>query len=142
MIRVVFDTNTIISAQFWLGAPRQALDAIRIGAAKLVVSEQLMTELRTVLARAKFAQRIAVIGSTVENMIADHRALVEIVEATPLPTPVCDDPKDDMVLACAVGGKADYIVSGDDDLLRLQSYQDIFIINVNTFLELLSNANQ
>ncbi|MBE2269446.1 MAG: putative toxin-antitoxin system toxin component, PIN family [Anaerolinea sp.] len=136
-MRVVFDTNTVISAQFWRGAPRQALDAIRAQCATLIASETLLTELALVLARSKFAQRLMDVGTTAETIMAEHRALIEIVEPVRLSARISDDPKDDMILACALGGQADCIVSGDDDLLRLGSIEEIPIWTVNHFLEVI-----
>jgi predicted nucleic acid-binding protein len=54
---------------------------------------------------------------------------------------ILEDPKDDMVLACALGGKVDFIISGDDDLLRLVTYESIRIWDVNRFLEYLSQQS-
>ena len=56
------------------------------------------------------------------------QALAEIVIAQPLPLPVCRDPDDDAVLACALAAQADLIVSGDEDLLILKEFQHIPII--------------
>lgn len=56
------------------------------------------------------------------------QALVEMVVAPPLPQPVCRDPDDDAVLACALAAQADLIVSGDADLLVLKQFQNIRII--------------
>jgi putative PIN family toxin of toxin-antitoxin system len=142
VIRVVFDTNIVVSAQFWQGAPRHALIAVRDGRAKLLTSEPLLQELTDVLTRTKFADRLKAVGTTAEALIADHRALVEIVEPAPLSGTVSDDPDDDVVLACAAGGKADYIVSGDDDLLRLETYAEIPICTVNEFLEVLGKLGK
>ena len=52
-----------------------------------------------------------------------------MVEAHPLPVPVSRDPQDNMVLACAVAAKADLIVTGDEDLLTLSHFQNIWIAN-------------
>ncbi|OFZ70705.1 MAG: putative toxin-antitoxin system toxin component, PIN family [Betaproteobacteria bacterium RBG_16_58_11] len=53
----------------------------------------------------------------------------EVVEAPPLPQPVCRDPDDDAVLAAAIAGQVDLIVSGDDDLLCLKQFQNIPILS-------------
>lgn len=56
------------------------------------------------------------------------RRLAEVIEPPPLPQPVCRDPDDDEVLALAIAAKVDLIVSGDNDLLSLRSFQGIPII--------------
>ncbi len=141
MMRAVFDTNTIISAQFWGGLPREALDTVREGRTRLLASEALLDELTEVLSRSKFASNLEAVGMTVEMFVSDHRALVELVEPTKLPAPVSVDLDDDAVIACAIGGNANCIVSGDKDLLRLEAYQNIPIWNVRHFLTQVRDTN-
>ncbi len=65
---------------------------------------------------------------TAEELFEGYAALVELVEPVDLKDSVSRDPDDDHVLAAAIGGKADLIVSGDDDLLVLRKYQGITIL--------------
>lgn len=58
-----------------------------------------------------------------------------MVDVLPLPEQVSVDPDDDRVLACAVSGKAEVIVSGDDDLLRLKTFSGIPFMKPAEFLE-------
>jgi uncharacterized protein len=141
VIRVVPDTNILISGFFWAGYPSRLLRAAEAGQVQLILSQEMVTELGEVLSRPKFEDRLKAIGKTAEEFVTNFRAVVEIVEASPLPIPVCDDPDDDVILACAVGGKADYIVSGDDDLLRLNSYEAIPIWSVRQFIEYLESLS-
>ena len=46
-----------------------------------------------------------------------------------------DDPKDSMLVECAVEAEADFIISGDDDLIRLRKFRNICVVSVNEFLE-------
>lgn len=135
MIRVVFDTNIIVSGYLWSGAPRSAINVVLEGRAKLLASEALIDELKDVLSRPKFAKRLDIVAQTAEQIVVDHLKHLEIVEVTPIPLTIKADPDDDMVLACAVSGKADFIVSGDPHLLEQQSFRNIPIITVNAFLE-------
>jgi len=57
------------------------------------------------------------------------------VEALPLPEPVCSDPDDDKVLACAIAGSARYVVTGDKQLLKVSRYGNVEIVNPRRFLE-------
>ncbi|GAB4451628.1 MAG: putative toxin-antitoxin system toxin component, PIN family [Anaerolineae bacterium] len=134
-MRAVFDTNIVVSALLWAGAPFRALDAAIEGKIDLIASETLLTELRSVLARPKFSPRMAAINQTVDELLGDYRALVEVVEPARTEPVVLDDPTDDAVLACAVGGEADCIVSGDDHLIALGAYAGIPIWDVHRFLE-------
>ena len=61
----------------------------------------------------------------------------DVVSPSRLPKPICRDPDDDWVLATAVAGEADVIVSGDKDLLILKRFQGIPIVTPRGFLELL-----
>lgn len=117
------------------------LDAARGKRCRLVTTEELIAELSDVLARPKFAGRLAQIGETVETLLnEDYRALVEVVEAAPIESAILADPDDDLLIACAIGGRADYIVSGDHHLLDLGAYQDIKIRTVRDFLDMLNQA--
>lgn len=104
-MRVVFDTNTVISGLFWKGAPRQLLDLARNGFLSLFTSPDLLAELTDVLGREKFSERLALVQITAK------------------------------VLACAKTAKADFIVSGDHHLLRLKEFEGIKIVPVEILLE-------
>ena len=121
-MRIVVDTNTAISGLLWQGAPRRLLDVCRAGKVVIVTSQVLITELGEVLCRDKFAGRILRAGLSPREILEDYTHLTEEVEPKPLDGPVCRDPDDDEVLACAVTGKADMVVSGDADLLILRAF--------------------
>ncbi len=140
-MRVVFDTNTIISALFWFGPPYHAQEAIRAGRALLLSSETLIAELEDALSKKKFVARFAAAGYTVQDAVTLHRELVKMVETEPLEKRVSRDEDDDAVLACAVVGKADAIVSGDNDLLTLKQFRGIPIWTAVEFLDALENID-
>ena len=68
------------------------------------------------------------------------RQLAEVIVPPPLPQPVCRDPDDDHVLACALAAQSDLIVSGDADLLNLREYQSIRIVAAAEALRLIERA--
>jgi uncharacterized protein len=140
-MRIVVDTNVLISAFFWGGLPGQVLDAARQEHCAIISSEPLLAELLLVLQRDKFTTHLRRMNRTPQQFLHNYRALVDIVEDIPLPQPVSDDPDDDHVLACAISGDADAIVSGDDDLLRLETYAAIPILKPAAFLERLGNLD-
>jgi putative PIN family toxin of toxin-antitoxin system len=135
MIRAVFDTNIVISGYLWSGAPRQALRAVEESRVQLLISEAMLDELKEVLGRPKFVERLKIIGKSAEQIVYEHLLHVEIIEAAPISPVVKVDPDDDIVLACASSGKAAYIVSGDPHLLDVITFQNIPILTVNAFLE-------
>jgi putative PIN family toxin of toxin-antitoxin system len=140
MIRVVFDTNLYVSAFFWGGPPRRALDLARSGTFQIVASVALVDELLEVISRSKFTKHFTAIYETPESLLNhEFRGLVEMVEPAEISSAVVDDADDDPVLACALGGKADYIVSGDSHLLNLGEYHTIPILTIARLLSLLNS---
>lgn len=127
-MRVVIDTNVLLSGLLWHGAPHTLLNHVRNGIAELVMSQALLDELTEVIARPKFATILARTTRTPERILSEMQILADIIVAPALPVPVCRDPDDDTVLACAQAARADFIVSGDDDLLILKEFQNIPII--------------
>ncbi len=134
-MRIVVDTNILISAFFWGGLPAEIMEANRQSRCAIVTSEALLAELLLVLQRGKFAKHLQRMNRTPEQFLENYRSAVEVVDVVPLPQQVSDDPDDDRVLACAISGQADAIVSGDDDLLRLESFTGIPIMKPAEFLE-------
>jgi putative PIN family toxin of toxin-antitoxin system len=138
MTRAVVDTNIVVSAFVWGGNPRAILDAARRGTLTLFTSAALIAELEDVLARAKFAKRIADAGSSVDELLGDYLALAQLIRPTADPPAVARDPDDDHVIACALAADAEVIVSSDDDLLTLGRYRDIAILSTAQMLRKLS----
>jgi putative PIN family toxin of toxin-antitoxin system len=135
MMRVVFDTNVIISGRLWSGAPRRALRAVEERRVESFISEDMVDELKDVISRPKFSERLALIGKTAEQVVQDHLQITTVIEVEPISPTIEADPDDDMVLACALSSKADCVVSGDPHLLDLGVFEDIPILTVNVFLE-------
>lgn len=131
-MRCVFDTNAIISAMLSkTGTPGVAL-AHAYDTGEILVSVPLMRELHGVVSRPKFdryvtpSERERFLGL----LLRDAR-LVEITESIR----ACRDPKDDQVLELAVCGRADWIVTGDADLLVLDPFRGIRIVKAADFLK-------
>lgn len=133
-MRVVYDTNVVVSGMLFGGLPLRTLEVIRAQKATLIASEEMISELHVVLSRDKFRFRIANINHTVESLLDLYSALVELVEPAEVGRIIKDDPKDDKFIACAIGGKANLIVSGDHHLLDLGHYEDIEIIGITPYL--------
>jgi putative PIN family toxin of toxin-antitoxin system len=130
-VRLVLDTNVVISALLWGGTPHQLLAAAAQGRVELCTCEELCTELLVVLQRPKFVAQLWIANTHAAKLVSIYRAICQLAPIhAPLPK-VCHDPKDDVVLACALAAGADLIVSGDNDLLALQTYQTIPILRVN-----------
>ena len=134
---LVIDTNVLLSGLLWRGPPHALLNKVRDGAANLAVSPALLDELADVITRPKFTAILARTSRTPERILTELRILVDVVAATPLSQPVCRDPDDDAVLACALAARADLIVSGDEDLRALAMFESIPIVGAADALTLL-----
>ncbi len=128
--RVVADTNIVVSAQLWGGKPLELLRMAAIGRIALSTSSALLAELRTTLAKPKLAKVLDRSGRTLEQHVADYRRLATITRVTGPIVQYSRDPDDDRVIACAFAARADFIVTGDDDLLVLGSVDGIRILRV------------
>ena len=137
-MRLVLDTNIVISGLLWNGPPRRLLDAAISGAVDLYTSAVLATELREVLAYPKFAQRLSASGETTDRCLGRFLAIANLTAAATLEGAVTADPDDDHVIACALSAQADAIVSGDAQLLNLKHYQSIAIVNATAALALIA----
>lgn len=129
-MRVVLDTNTLVSALLSPhGPPRRLLDDARAQVFVLCSSAVLMAELLDVVSREKFARRFAQVGLTPLGIVGEIRRLATMAAPASVPRVIASDADDDHVLACALAGNADLIVSGDKHLLDLGGdYQGIRIV--------------
>ena len=134
-MRVVLDTNILISAFGWGGIPERLLQTGLTGQIELCTSRFLSAELERVLAYPPVAKALAKRGLLATDVHRHYLASVLWFDPAPLPRSVCRDADDDNVLACAVAAEADLIVSGDDDLLSLHAYENIFVVTAVAALE-------
>lgn len=128
-MRVVLDTNVLIAAFVSRGRCAQLLEHCA-EAHEMVTSSGLLDEYEEKLVR-KFKLTLDLAGSNAALL----RSTMEVVDPLPLPVPVCRDPDDDLVLATAVAGGCECILTGDKDLLVLGSYQAVDIISPGDFAE-------
>jgi putative PIN family toxin of toxin-antitoxin system len=138
-VRVVVDTNTVLSAFLWGGPPKAVLDAARQARITLHTTPALLAELADVLGRDKFAARIRQVRSSVPEILADYRDLVTLVEPLAV-APTSRDPDDDAVLACALAAGADLIVTRDNDLLTLGTFRHTRIVSSADALAAIADA--
>lgn len=128
MLRVVLDTNVVISGLIWRGTPHQLLAALLQDAFTVHTSYSLISELTRKLMGSKLNAELLKRDISAQQLVMSYSALCDIISVNALAAPVCRDPDDDAVLACAKTAKADYIVSGDQDLLVIQVFEGIPIV--------------
>ncbi len=128
-MRLVADTNVVVSGLLWLGNPGRLLEAASLGRITLYTSVALLAELSSTLSRPKLARPIMRSGLTQDDLLGRYLNVAVVVEPSSVPRVVPDDPDDDQVLACALAAQVEMIVSGDKHLLDLGGhYQNIPIV--------------
>ena len=136
-VRVVLDTNVVVAGLLWQGSPQRIVQQAMDGMLALVTSPALLAESEGILHRRKFAVQIAKQPLSIEALVLRYAELARIVHPVSIIPVILNDPDDDYVLACALAAQADLIVSGDTDLLTLQEYQGIRIVDAATAMALL-----
>jgi uncharacterized protein len=135
-VKLVVDTNVLVSGSLWGGNSARLIDALLAGRATLCLSSKLLAELEDVLQREKFHKRLEEKGKTVADLVSLYRAAALTGEGSLSQIPSdLRDPDDVHVLACAVSCDADAIVTGDLDLFSLILFQGIPIVSVREALQ-------
>lgn len=129
-MRVVLDTNVLVSGIFFKGPPMRILAAWAVKKFELIASLEILAEYRRVGVRLGHRYPHADAEALLDFVIRETR----IVEPGPVPASACDDPDDLMFLACAIAGHAKAIVTGDRALLRASGFRDIAVLTPREFL--------
>ena len=134
-MKVVFDTNVVVSACFWRGAPFDCLAAWAQGRCAAVVSPPLLAEYHETFEELRLdypqLKPVAWVEALTES--------AELVFPTDRAAGAVADPADEMILECALAGEAEFIVSGDKKhLLPLREFQGIQIVSPADFLRRLA----
>jgi putative PIN family toxin of toxin-antitoxin system len=124
-LRVVLDTNVLVSALILKGRLSALIDLWRSGRITPVLSRETFDEFRRVLAYPKFSLSAREIHGILQE---DILPFFEVVEEVVPVAGVCRDPDDDKFLACAATAKATYLVSGDKDLCSLGKFRSVRIV--------------
>lgn len=137
-MRVILDTNVVISGFLWPGVCTQLFALAVDGQLALFTSQELIDELSGVIGRRKYKEVIARTGFTAAQLIKQYRRLVYSVSTKKFSRQICRDADDDAVLACALAAEANLIVTGDKDLLVLHPFQDIPILTPASAIKILA----
>lgn len=142
-MRAVIDTNVLISGFISRESyPAKLVDGWVEKRFEPVVSEEIIREYREVFARDRFSalgsveERLKLLGTLLSF---EHVVLVNPQERICM---VKDDPRDDIFLECAAAGECEFIISGDQHLLKLKQYKNIKVITAKEFIELLKASEE
>lgn len=118
-MRLVLDTNVVLSGLLWRSHPRHLLDLAKEGTVSLYTSSALLDELADVLSREKWMAMLATRQTHAAFLMQRYGVLANLVRPNDIGRVVPNDPDDDAVIACALAARADLIVSGDKHLHSL-----------------------
>jgi hypothetical protein len=133
VIRVVLDTNVLVSALLFETTLSRVIDLWQGGAIVPVISKDTFQELQTVLAYPKFSLTPNETRAMLEQEILPFFEVIDVSEEV---KGICNDPADDKFISCALSASAEYLVSGDKALTDLKQYKSAKIIKPSEFLKL------
>jgi uncharacterized protein len=131
-LTVVLDTNILVSALLFHGELSKIVNLWKNKSILPVFTKETFAEFREVLHYPKFSLREDEMRAILEDEVLPF---FEAVEAEQQIERICRDSHDDKFIVCAMAAKADYVVSGDEDLLVLKKYGQIKIISASEFLK-------
>lgn len=130
-LEVVVDTNVLISSLLWEGPEHRLINLIETGSLDGYVSPVMLEELYEVLQEPRFSFELSEAAEAVGYFVT----ILTVVDPKVRLNVVDEDPADNRVLECALEAGVDYVVSGDQHLLRLEEYQGIRIVRSPELLE-------
>ena len=141
-MRITLDTNVLVSAFIAKhGHPALLLElAVTLEGIPLVLSEPILKELEDVLSRDEVRGRFTYAAKDIREIVRSITRSAEILRPKSKFKTVKEDPKDDVVLNTAHDGNADYIVSGDNHLLKLRKFRGIRIVNPREMIDILGRS--
>lgn len=137
MVRVVLDTNVVISAVLSTdGNPALIFEMLILEEIKNYTSPEIIEEIREVLQRPKVAKRLSLVEQ--EFILNTFEEFSEKIEPGVRFKEIQEDPDDNKFLECAVSASANYIISGDDHLLKVRNFRGIKILSPAEFVKIMN----
>ena len=128
-MRVVIDVNVWVSGLLWGGVPAQVLQLVQQGSIANYVSDELLLELQTTLNRPKFQAQLTKRNQTPDRLYSIAQQISTRVEINQMSIPQLRDQNDVKILATAIVAEAQVLITGDLDLLVLNPFESIEIMN-------------
>lgn len=138
MIRIVLDTNVLVSAHLTRNSKAERiLSLAETGIIEIYLSPHIFRELEITLLSPKLTKIHKDTPKQVQHSIKLLKEFVKVSPGLIEVDGVRADPDDNKILACAIEARADFIISGDHHLTDLKEYKSIRIVNPDTFLKLI-----
>jgi uncharacterized protein len=128
-MRVVIDVNVWVSGLLWGGVPAQVLQLVQQGSIANYVSDELLLELQTTLNHPKFQAQLTKRNQTPDRLYSIAQQISTRVEINQMSIPQLRDQNDVKILATAIVAEAQVLITGDLDLLVLNPFESIEIMN-------------
>jgi putative PIN family toxin of toxin-antitoxin system len=138
-MRLVLDTNVVVSALLWDGAPKQLLRVSHSEGVLLFTSTPLLVELTETLSKKKLGRKIAASRLSADHLVNFYAESVSVVRPIFVPR-IAPDPDDDVVIGTALAAKADFVVTGDRTLLAVAAYEGVRIVSVSEALRTIAQG--
>ena len=133
--RLVLDSNVLISAFLFGGKPAAIINLAQEGRVRILVSTDLILETGRVLRYERLRRILERSQRSTETIVAQILAITQLVETSSRRNWILQDPADNIVLNCAVENSADYVIGGDQHILRLGRIDAIEILTPTEFLQ-------
>jgi uncharacterized protein len=134
-LKFVIDTNVWVSGLIWGGKPRQIIELASLAPHEIYSCTALLDELLHTLSYPRLQPYLQARQLNAQSLCDQMALLVHLQTPAILKRPVCRDPDDDVLLACAIAAQADCIVSGDQDLLTLKTFESVTILSADQALQ-------
>ena len=138
-MKVTLDTNVLVSGTFWTGDSFKILDIIDKGKLKHVSSKELIDEYYKAISSDEIIDKIKDKKLTMLKIAQKVISNSQVVEPSAKLNIIKEDSDDNKVLECAKEGKAEYIITNDNHLLKLKEFEGIRIITPAEFFKLIKN---
>ena len=132
-MKLVLDSIIFISAFYWGGKPQKILDRVVLGLDELYITNAIFDEIAEVMLRPNFKTPPQIIDAYIKAIEKTGKKIFMSGEITG----ICRDKDDDAIIECGILSSADYLITGDNDLLVLEKYQGMKILSANEYLHII-----
>ena len=137
-MKVVLDTNVLLSTIFWQGEANKVIENCKRKNIQIIVTDKILSEIIDVLNKeAKFQRFISNRNECVGGLIRAILSIAVLKKSKTKLEIIKEDPKDNIILESALDGKVNYIVSYDKHLLNMLEFRKIKILKPGEFLKLI-----